>query len=228
MLLAKKISDDFPEESKDEYFNYHIKRYMFLIKILRKYSGHFPKRKLRLLAISPSYELELIKKYCGNLDISSLGLDTRFLTKEKRTVYDLNKIKNRESWPRLGKFDFVLMCEVIEHLELNAVDALNFLRNFLGNGGYLIVQTPNALCLDRRLQILFGANYYFIMEKLKKGSGHLKEYTIKEMEDSGNKAGLHADRFYIKNYFRSNSRIKLIKDILPGAFRDGMTIIYKK
>lgn len=81
----------------------------------------------------------------------------------------------------LGKYDFIIFCEVIEHIARSPVDILREIRSWLKPGGVLVVSTVNLVRLSNRLRMLMGKEIFaryepgaFVME-------HHREYTIEEM-----------------------------------------------
>ena len=60
----------------------------------------------------------------------------------------------------LGRYDAVLCCEVLEHLLVAPEHLLAWLRAHLSERGVLVVQTPNAAALDRRMKLLAGRQPY--------------------------------------------------------------------
>jgi SAM-dependent methyltransferase len=57
--------------------------------------------------------------------------------------------------PDLGKFDVVLMLEIIEHL-LDPVNVLRKVANLVATNGFMIISSPNAAYLKCRLDLLRG------------------------------------------------------------------------
>lgn len=77
------------------------------------------------------------------------------------------------------KFDFVLLTEVIEHLEDDEV-ALNKIFSMLNKNGVVLITTPSANAPLYRLGLT---------NKFDKEVGHLRRYNLSELEKKCNKAG---------------------------------------
>jgi hypothetical protein len=225
----KNIFENLPGEKFNEYFNFYSKRYSFLNKMVLDYSSKIynkNKRKVELLIVGPAYEYVIIKECCKNIDITGLGFNNFHLDIKKIINYDFNNIKNKDTWPKIKKFDLVIASEVIEHLDVDFDDIFSFFNYLTKIKGYLIIQTPNTANFERRINILFGKNLYYYVDKAKKTAKHVREYTLKELIITGKKSGFKTEKDFIKNYF--NPKYKLIKNFFPKSFRDGITIIYEK
>jgi 2-polyprenyl-3-methyl-5-hydroxy-6-metoxy-1,4-benzoquinol methylase len=89
-------------------------------------------------------------------------------------VYDLNKL---EQLPWNIKFDVLIFADVLEHV-LFPEEVLNyFVKNYLREGGKVIISLPNVANWQVRLNLLFGKFDYTetgIMDKT-----HLHFYTYK-------------------------------------------------
>lgn len=86
-------------------------------------------------------------------------------------------------------YDCILFLEVIEHLHMNPEAVLKLLQAKLRRSGWLIMSTPNLMCLGNRIRMLFNRKkllhfHYppFIPLSLH-GHGHDRVYTPPEMKD---------------------------------------------
>ncbi|WP_455240474.1 methyltransferase domain-containing protein [Methanothermobacter tenebrarum] len=104
-------------------------------------------------------------------------------------VFDLNDSKDPEKWVKLPKFDMIIFAEVLEHLHVAPEYVMEFLKSGLNDEGYIILQTPNAVSIGKRIKMLFGLHPY---EQIRRGDdpGHIREYTKKELIELGEKCGL--------------------------------------
>lgn len=100
-----------------------------------------------------------------------LGIPWRFLDLSK----EINMPEN------FGKYDFIIFCEVIEHITRSPVDILRELRSWLKPGGILLVSTVNLVRLSNRLRMLAGREIFARYEPSAFVMGHHREYTIEEM-----------------------------------------------
>lgn len=74
--------------------------------------------------------------------------------------FDLNDSQDPEHPPQVAPYDVVVMAEVIEHLYTAPTLVLTCVASWLVPGGRLVVQTPNAVALDKRVRLLCGRNPY--------------------------------------------------------------------
>jgi SAM-dependent methyltransferase len=136
-------------------------------------------------------------------------------------VFDLNE----DGWPDAGPFDAVVAAEVIEHLFLGPATTLRRLAAYLEPGGQLIVQTPNAAALHKRIRLLRGHPPYGPMPEDRSGDSHVREYTLAELERAGREAGLEPVSVEAASYF---GRVPALADrVLPPRLRLGLTATFR-
>ena len=86
-------------------------------------------------------------------------------------------------------FDVVVFCEVIEHLLMDPVAALNEIGRVLKHGGTLITSTPNVARLENVARLAAGANIYDPYSGYGPYGRHNREFTrhelVKRLEFSG-------------------------------------------
>ena len=101
---------------------------------------------------------------------------------DKHIVFDLNdsSISAIESYER---FDLITFNEVIEHLHTAPETVLSTLYPLLKSGGYMILQTPNAAALNKRLLMLIGRNPFERLRTDHTNPGHLRELTKAELAE---------------------------------------------
>lgn len=83
-----------------------------------------------------------------------------------------------------GQYDYVVACEVLEHIE-DDVAALKEWKTYLSNTGKLIISVPAH---QRR----WGANDVY--------SGHYRRYERKELEEKFKKAGMVIEKIYTYDF----------------------------
>jgi SAM-dependent methyltransferase len=90
------------------------------------------------------------------------------------------------------RFDFVLMCETLEHFDFNPLPALNEIHRVLKADGLLYVTVPNQAELKQRVKLLGGESIHNpigdFFEQMKPNSTmivglHWREYTASEMKE---------------------------------------------
>lgn len=177
----KELSKLFNVDSKNDidYILLSLPRINFTVDQIRKYA-----RKDQLIceigfgAIGIACHLELGARVDA-YDVSDaykatcdhLGIPWRFLDLSEK----INMPENS------GKYDFIIFCEVIEHIPRSPVDILRELRSWLKPGGVLLVSTVNLVRLSNRLRMLAGREIFARHEPGTFVMGHHREYTIEEM-----------------------------------------------
>lgn len=109
---------------------------------------------------------------------------------------DLNTSAIHPEWgtPPLGKFDYVLFCEVLEHLRVNPVQLFEELLTLLKTNGLLYITTPNFFSYYNLKRIANWENPQDIFHRRdedKHAAVHYREYSMPELirfiEEAGGK-----------------------------------------
>ena len=216
-----------PPRSPDEqvYLRTHGRRYAVLLGLIENLA---PKR---ILVVGPSFESALLRERLGDATVNTLGwLDHRFPLREGEQHIELDL--NAGEYPALEPHDVVVCCEVIEHLHVPATNVLRFLATGLAPGGHLILQTPNATALPKRIRMLLGRNPYEPIRSEPGNPGHFHEYTVPELRAAVEDAGLEITRLLTANYFdhgsRKNRAYRAAGRVLPSTLREGITVVARR
>jgi SAM-dependent methyltransferase len=229
-------------ESKD-YITIHSKRFSFLINFILKSVNSENGEGLKVMDIGPSFFTDVLTKNLPQAEIYTMGFahaESRgghfpeFIKIDHSNFhqFDLNKTDQESDWITPPKMDVVIMGEVLEHLHTSPIHVLSFIRSFLKPGGLLILGTPNAVCLENRLKMLFGKNPFELIRLDKHNPGHFREYTVAELKALGQEAGLRLTDHETSNYFaRFTSKGRFfdkLTDLLPQSFRRGINAVYTR
>jgi SAM-dependent methyltransferase len=123
-----------------------------------------------------------------------------------------------------ASYDLVVAAEVIEHLHTSPVTVLRQLATWARPGGRLLLQTPNAVALHKRLRMLAGRNPIEPIRVDAANPGHFHEYTLGDLRDAARGAGLAVGGWRTANYFGSNRAYAALGRVLPPSLRHGITI----
>jgi SAM-dependent methyltransferase len=209
-----------PPPLPDEvYLRTHRQRYELLQGLVRSFAPR------RILVVGPSHESELLRELAP---VDTLGwADHRFprVEGEKHVQHDLNDL----NYPELEPYDVIVCAEVIEHLHVPATPVLRCLAGGLAKGGRIVLQTPNATALPKRLRMLLGRNPYDPIRDEPANPGHFHEYTVGELRDAVQAADLRVVQLLAANYFdhgsRKNRLYRAVEPVLPGTLREGITVV---
>jgi hypothetical protein len=135
------------------------------------------------------------------------------------------------------------MAEVLEHLYTAPQLVLGFVKSLLRPNGFLILQTPNAASLPKRLKLFFGRHPYEKIRTDPRNPGHYREYTISELRALAEEFGFRVERCVTAFYFdaryahdESGSGTggalfgglkNVVYRVLPPSLREGITVVWR-
>jgi hypothetical protein len=217
------------------YLDFNAPRYGFLLSLLHAlYDGVPRATPLRVLDVGPSFQTALVRRELPRSVVDTLGFEDPLIPlreSERHLTFDLNDAIHPDLWPRADPYDVVLMCEVIEHLYTSPTQVLAAVRSLMTDGSHLILQTPNACALHKRLQMLAGRHPFGPIAEDRTKPLHFREYLVSELCDAGMKAGLAARGWYMDNYFERDSAASKayneVARLLPGSLRTGITVVFE-
>jgi 2-polyprenyl-3-methyl-5-hydroxy-6-metoxy-1,4-benzoquinol methylase len=224
--LADEFRARYTDAESLHYLETHRHRWELLLRLVAE------RAPARILDVGPGFEAEAMRRRLPDATVDSLGwLDWRYPPRdhEQHTELDLNEAQSPETVPVLARYDVVVAAEVLEHLYTAPTLVLGYLATALEPHGALIVQTPNAVALKNRLQMLRGRNPAEPIREERMYAGHFHEYTPAELADAAGAAGLEVDSCVTANYFRTGSRKNALlaraERWLPAGLRDGITAV---
>src|SRR2546425_5162177 len=218
---------------RDPYVAFHAMRYVYLLELLEKLLDRDTER---ILDIGPSWFPSLAQERF-NIAVDTMGLDADGPHATGRNyLFNLNDAQDAGRWRHdIPAYSIVIMAEVIEHLHTAPALVLGFVASLLKPGGVLIVQTPNAVALHKRLRMLLGRNPYEMIREDESNPGHFREYTAHEIRSAAENAGLQVTAFDAASYFdyrfrgRKVSRIGALANLvyphLPRTMRPAHTFL---
>ncbi len=229
------VMSDMPDNKHiAAYIDFHKYRYLLILNLISKLiEENRIGKSSHILDVGPAYQTHLIRKSFPAFSVHSLGIDHPLNHRKEQEFHldqDLNfgidvPEQHRES------IDLILFAEVIEHLYTPPSQVLKYLCGFLKPGGVMLLQTPNAVALDRRLKMLLGKNPYNLIAAHRQN--HFREYTMNELHHFVQDCGLEVFFQLRQNYFNPNKTLlqrlyRRSNSFLPGALRDGITLLLKK
>jgi len=223
------------------YIAYHAPRYAFLLRLLAE-QGVIASA--TLLDIGPSRLTELMRERFG-VRVDSLGFGPDHAGDGARHFeFDLNLAQDATRWRKdLPRYKFVVMAEVLEHLHTAPPLVLAFVKSLLVENGLLILQTPNAASLPKRLKLLLGRNPYEMLRIDSSNPGHFREYTISELRRLAEEVGFRVESCMTSFYFDARFAhhagyvepqpvVGCVKNtiyrLLPKGLREGITMVLRK
>lgn len=234
------INDSVRRFPDDSYLRYHAPRYRVLAGLMQgayRVGG-------RILDIGRSRFTDIA---FGTLKepIDTLGFPPDSTTATgKHFHYDLNDSQTPALWrDDIGLYDIVIFAEVIEHLHTSPKLVLGFINSITALGGRVLLQTPNAVVLHKRLKMLLGMNPNEKIRENNRNPGHFREYTRQEIVEYAAGTGFRVDNFVSGNYFDyrfsghaadPNARrphlglVNHFYTLCPGSLRPGMTFVLVK
>jgi SAM-dependent methyltransferase len=220
-----------PEEARF-YISYHAPRYARLLNtvdaLMAESGAQAP---LRVLDVGPNFEMELLRRAYPDAILDSLGFAHPYFVPPaggRHVEFDLNDAADAERWPDLGQHDVAVVSEVVEHLHTAMHIVLRLLATYVRPGGAIVIQTPNACALHKRLRMLAGRNPYEPIRENPKNPGHFHEYTLGELRTEAERADLSLAGYFMANYFEppgAGARLyERVGPLLPESLRHGITV----
>ncbi len=118
-----------------------------------------------------------------------------------------------------GRFDVVLLGDVLEHL-VNPARVLSQTRKILGPNGSLVISLPNIVHWETRVKVLLGQFNYQSCGTL--DHTHLRFFTLKTAQELIESAGCRIVRFHPAIGGRMTGHLRpmwqMLAKILPGLF----------
>jgi hypothetical protein len=224
------------------YAAFHRPRFAFLIDILRPLAA---RPGVRILDVGPSPLTRLISLRLG-VPVETLGLEPADPRPDHRHhSFDLNDAQFPQRWRSdLGPYDIIVFAEVVEHLYTAPDLVLPYLRQLLDKGGILLLQTPNAAALRKRVKLALGLNPFERIRIDRSNPGHFREYTLAELRELLLGAGFEIERTWRRYYFDARyerhqrgdeqpsairGRLKnLFYRLMPPPLQEGITILARR
>jgi trans-aconitate methyltransferase len=217
----------------DQYVAFHATRYAYLLDLVESLLD--PNTKA-ILDIGPSWFSRLAQERFG-VTVDTLGLDPDGASRTGHNYkFNLNDAQHPERWRKdIPTYRLVIMAEVIEHLYTAPRLVLGFVTTLLSPGGTLILQTPNAIALHKRLRMLVGRHPYEMIREDDRNPGHHREYTASEIRHAAETAGLRVTAYKAASYFdyrftaRGTSRLGALANLVyprvPSSMRPAHTFL---
>jgi hypothetical protein len=216
------------------YLARHARRYAFLTgridRLVDEARLRSPGEEVRLLVVGLGFEVALLRGRARDITVESVGHPVPRLLdgRHRHVTFDLNEAGGGTQPPELGPYHVVVMAEVIEHLTVPPAEVLRLLRSWLAEGGRLLVQTPNAVALHKRVRMLAGRPPLGPIPDRRGEHGHWREYTAGELAGAAQDAGLDVDEVAFASYVGGSSGAGRLHDavgpLLPRSLRSGLTL----
>ncbi|THB73620.1 MAG: methyltransferase domain-containing protein [Desulfobacteraceae bacterium] len=197
-IMNPYLEQELSRSRDNGYLQYHAPRYDRLLSLLLKYYS----KDLRVLDIGRSPFTRIAADTIKS-DIDTLGFEADKQTDTGYNYqYDLNHAQQEDTYRKdLPAYDIIIFAEVIEHLHTSPALVLNFLKTLLTDNGIIILQTPNAAVLHKRVQFLLGSHPFSLISENLEHPSHFREYTLDELINYGRNLGFTIVEKGHENYF---------------------------
>jgi SAM-dependent methyltransferase len=176
-----------PKEELDGYLHNAFRRFLYTLQIVPPGNGRLlevgagPYFATLLLRRFRQYEMELINYFGPAFGEKSTQAVVSSNERVEFEFYNVNV--EEETIPvAAGRYDVVLLCEVLEHFTNDPVKALRELKRVLKSGGTLILTTPNVNRLENVARMISGHNIYDPFSGYGPYGRHNREYNREELD----------------------------------------------
>jgi trans-aconitate methyltransferase len=214
------------------YRRYHARRFAVLCETV---ATLVPPSSARILDVGPNLQTALLRESLPHVRVDTMGYAHPLVPPRERELHielDLNEAAGNARDPSDQRYDVVVLAEVIEHLHVPPELVLGYLASWLQPAGTLLVQTPNAVALHKRLRMLVGFNPSEPIRMSRQNPGHFHEYTLSELDSAAQRAGLRASGAITANYFGELTVLgrayAVLGHVLPPSLRHGITAWYRR
>ncbi len=191
------------------YWERHLPRYRYLCSLIEDLRADHTFD--HILDIGMGFQTMLLSRLLPDSQVDCLGVeqDNRFAPSRNFTFRncDLNDVAvagfDRHSIA--VRYDLIVFMEVLEHLYTPPHLVLEYLASLLNDGGVIILTTPNAAWLKNRLKMLRGKNPFELLKADRKDMGHIREYTLDELQNAFAHTGLNMLRLERKGLYYFNN-----------------------
>ena len=226
------VAAELDAESR-RYLAYHSLRYEYLLRYVARAIGARPRP--TVLDIGPSFQTARIRQAFPGATVDSLGWESPHAPRrahERHWAFDLNDAQHESLWPRVDPHDVVVFAEVLEHLYTAPSLVLRCIATWLAPGGVLVLQTPNAAALAKRVLMAVGRNPFEPIRETRDKPGHFREYTLRELVAVARSCGYDVVVAQRHNYFRALHWKRRLYNVacavMPPSLRDGITMMLRK
>lgn len=224
----------------NDYHRTHERRFARTLQVI---ADKNPEGKLLELGCSSVLPLSLMQLY-PELEIHTTELDSSKISEGRLVVSSGDKSSKfhaysvdleKTSLPIPDEyFDYVLCCEVLEHMEIDPMFMLSEVNRVLKPEGVLVLTTPNVASSWGVTKVLQGYEPYFYMQYQKTGSGyhrHNYEYSVHSLKAVLSAAGFEGT-IWTENTFE-NPAGHFIKRLVQAGFTlnnlgDNIFVVAKK
>lgn len=216
------------------YPDYHARRFDYLMALVERLAP--PGAEPHVLDVGAGPFTDRLQARYAQVCTLGFPLEGGEFRGRPHLPYDLNWAGEARPIETSERFDLIVFAEVIEHLHVPPEVVLPALLAILRPGGFLIVQTPNAAALVKRVALLLGIQPYDPLRVDRFNPGHFREYTRRELADALEGAGFEVLTHAYASYFprppaRGLGLSRVVLNLLMAAvpaFRDGQSFVARR
>jgi len=182
--------------NKEEGRGYLADAYWRFIKTIELIPNSVAKGEMLELGANPYFLTLILKKYYKLKPRLSNYFGENFKGKSGEQIITSNKYGEvhkfkfkhfnieKDPFPyENNSFDFVINCEILEHLTIDPVKSFQEIHRILKKGGRLLITTPNVNRRENWFKLIRGENIYDPYSGYGAYGRHNREYTINELRD---------------------------------------------
>ena len=219
-----------------EYLRHAFRRFMLTLTMIPPAPS--PESRLLELGANPYFLTLLIRRFrgyrltlanffgAGHQERGGVHVVSNAAFQERHEfAYDHFNVEIEPFPYETGAFEFVLCCEILEHLTVNPRHCLREIRRVLRPNGRLLLTTPNVLACQNFLKLAIGRNIYDAYSGYGAYGRHNREYAPQEVKRLLAHCGFVVETLRIKDIQpHAKWLVRLLKRLRP-AWRDNLFVL---
>jgi SAM-dependent methyltransferase len=206
--VLKELQDSFANDSRKDWIAHMIKeghihkqRYCGMMALLRTERGKI--LDIGFNAVLASMYMDLGKFETELANFGSISRSEEWIIRGHKLLCKYWNVEGEQAPYENDIFDGVLFLEILEHMSIDPMMALQEINRITKKGGFLLLSTPNVISYRSLDNAINGRHPFLSSQYLKRRATdrHNREYTPNEIEELLQCAGYQIDYLITPSYY---------------------------